>query len=92
MDNGIFSCRVFVDLEKAFYTVKHRILLSKLCHYGIRGKCNDWITSYLSDRTQSVTVNGATSEISNIICGVPQGSILGPLLLSFISMTCIVPC
>ena len=80
MDNGIFSCGVFVDLEKAFDTVKHSILLRKLHHYGIRGKGNDWLTSYLSNRTQSVSVNGATSDVSNVTCGVPQGSILGPLL------------
>jgi len=80
MDNKIFSCGVFVDLEKAFDTVKHSILLSKLKHYGICGKANDWLTSYLSDRTQSVSVNGATSDVSSVTCGVPQGSILGPLL------------
>ena len=80
MDNKTFSCGVFVDLEKAFDTVKHSILLSKLNHYGIRGKNNEWFQSYLSNRTQSVSVNGATSDESNVICGVPQGSILGPLL------------
>ena len=80
MDNKMFTCGVFVDLEKAFDTVKHSILISKLNHYGIQGKCNDWIKSYLSNRTQSVNVNGATSQAANVTCGVPQGSILGPLL------------
>jgi len=80
MDNGLFTCGVFVDLEKAFDTVKHSILISKLRHHGIRGKVNEWLLSYLSNRTQSVSANGATSTISNVTCGVPQGSILGPLL------------
>jgi len=80
MDNKIYSCGVFVDLEKAFDTVKHSILISKLHHYGIQGVSNDWVKSYLSNRTQSVSVNGAKSDVSNVSCGVPQGSILGPLL------------
>lgn len=80
MDNQIFSCGVFVDLEKAFDTVNHSILTNKLQHYGINGKTNDWISSYLTDRSQKVSANGATSTTSKVTCGVPQGSILGPLL------------
>ena len=80
LDNKTFACGVFVDLEKAFDTVNHKILLSKLNHYGIRGIANSWFSSYLCERQQQVTLNGATSPFLNISCGVPQGSILGPLL------------
>ena len=80
LDNNTFSCGVFVDLEKAFDTVNHDILLKKLGYYGIRGAANNWFTSYFSGRQQTVTLNGVTSEYSKISCGVPQGSILGPLL------------
>ena len=80
LDNKTFSCGVFVDLEKAFDTVNHTILLAKLDHYGIRDNALAWFRSYLSNRKQSTTANGATSSNLNVTCGVPQGSILGPLL------------
>ena len=62
------------------YTVDHEILVSKLNAYGIRHEANDWFKSYLSDRTQKRLVNGFLSEDRFISCGVPQGTILGPLL------------
>ena len=80
LDNGIFSCAVFVDFQKAFDTVNHNILLSKLAHYGIRGSMNNWFKSYLSGRKQFVSVNGFDSEMLDMKHGVPQGSVLGPLL------------
>ena len=80
LDKNMYTCGVFIDLEKAFDTVNHQILLSKLYHYGIRGITNKWLSSYLSGRSQSVKLNGITSSKMNVSCGVPQGSILGPLL------------
>ena len=80
LDNKTYSCGVFVDLEKAFDTVNHKILIAKLDHIGIRGVANQWIESYLKNRNQTVKLNGFTSQSKNISCGVPQGSILGPLL------------
>ena len=80
LDNKTFSCGVFVDLEKAFDTVNHAILLKKLEHYGIRGPVQNWFSSYLESRKQKVVFDGTSSPLLNISCGVPQGSILGPLL------------
>ena len=80
LDNGIFSCGVFIDLEKDFDTVNHRILLSKRDHYGIRDNALKWLTSYLTNRNQFVKFNGSHSKNGNISCGVPQGSIIGHLL------------
>lgn len=79
-DSGHPSIGVFFDLSKAFDTVNHKILLKKLDHYGIRGMCLEWIKDYLKNRKQSVSYNGTVSCMLDITCGVPQGSILGPLL------------
>lgn len=80
MDKGMFSCGVFIDLQKAFDTVNHSILLHKLSHYGIRGIVNDWFSSYLSNRIQTTQVGPHVSRKENTLCGVPQGSVLGPIL------------
>ena len=69
-----------IDLQKAFDTVNHSILLKKLEHYDIRGVELSWFSSYLSKRKQFISVNGSTSDYLEVSCAVPQGSVLGPLL------------
>ena len=80
LDNGEFAIGLFLDFRKAFDTVNHSILLHKLHTYGIRGTANNWFCSYLSNRQQSVYYLNCTSDYKAISCGVPQGSILGPIL------------
>ena len=80
MDLKLFTCGIFLDIKKAFDTVNHSILLKKLNHYGIRGIINDWFSSYLLGRSQVTEIDSNLSAISKISCGVPQGSVLGPLL------------
>ena len=70
----------FVYLKKAFDTLDHQILLKKLERYGVRGNCYQWFESYMTDRYQCVKVKNCTGDWSNVSSGVPQGSVLGPLL------------
>ena len=80
LDSGHVTCGIFVDFQKAFDTVNHEILLQKLEHYGFRGVINDWFRSYLTDRSQKVVINGFESRSNIMKHGVPQGSVLGPIL------------
>ena len=80
LDSGDSVIGLFLDLSKAFDTVDHAILLKKLYRYGLRGVMYDWFKDYLSNRIQCVELDNIYSVTKNIVCGVPQGSILGPLL------------
>ena len=80
IENKKFTIGIFLDLSKAFDTVDHSILLDKLEYYGIRGITLKWFKSYLSDRKQIVKFYEYRSSMKTISCGVPQGSVLGPLL------------
>ena len=79
-ENNETPCCVFLDFAKAFDTVNHDILLKKLNYYGIRGETLQWFQSYLHERQQCVQVGNSISEFQTVTCGVPQGSVLGPLL------------
>ena len=80
LDNSQPVIASILDLAKAFDTDDHKILMLKLYNMGIRSKAYDLIASYLSNRKQAVKINGQKSEYINMSIGVPQGSILGPLL------------
>ena len=77
MENSLY---VFIDLEKAFDTVDHSIVVTILDHYGIRGVAKKWLSSYLESRKQYACFNCTDSGFLPITCGVPQDSILGPSL------------
>ena len=81
IDKGKYGYGIFIDLRKAFDTVNHDILLLKMEHYGVRGTSLQWFKSYRYERKQYVYINGEFSELKQISCVVPQGSVLGPLLL-----------
>ena len=80
LDEGNIGCGIFVDLQKAFDTVEHDVHLSKLEHYGVCGLANECFKSYLSNRKQYVSINVYDSNLADVEFGVPEGSVLGPLL------------
>ena len=80
IDDGLTNAILFMDLEKAFDTIDHEILLSKLELYWFKGVSLNLFCDYLSDRTQVTVINNVNSKTSFISCGAPQGSILGSLL------------
>ena len=82
LDNGKIPTNIYIDLSKAFDTLQHETLLNKLAYYGVRGKANDLIRSYLTNRKQIVDFKKTLSDPLTMITGIPQGSILGPLLFS----------
>ena len=89
LKNKTYAVGIFMDLSKAFDLISHEILIKKLYNYGIRGICLKWFESYLYQRSQYVYINEHSSSKRFISCGIPQGSILGPLIfLIYINDIC----
>ena len=80
IDEHQFIDIIYLDYAKAFDKVSHTKLLVKLCNIGISGTILSWIKSFLFNRSQQVTINNIKSDSVEIISGVPQGSVIGPLL------------
>ncbi|MDD9361389.1 MAG: reverse transcriptase domain-containing protein, partial [Anaplasma sp.] len=92
IENKLYTKGIFLDFNKAFDSIKHNILFNKLPYYGIRGVSLKLLRSYLSNRTQFVVINNIASGTDNIRYGVPQGSILGPIMfLLYINDIVLIP-
>ena len=83
-ESGLSTGMILIDLQKAFDTINHDILISKMKHLGFSKEATLWFKSYLSNRKFKVHINKTFSELGNLLCVVPQGSILGPLFFFYI--------
>ena len=86
LNNGGQTDAILLDFSKAFDRVSHQNLYYKLQHYGIQGKLLDWVKQFLTGRSQCVIINGKQSDSTTVSSGVPQGTVLAPLLSCVLSM------